>query len=55
MGVRLEDHDAIINRRNTIIHQYDDFTERAIWRHIKKDLPKVKTEVLELLEEPETP
>ncbi|MEM7659020.1 MAG: HepT-like ribonuclease domain-containing protein [Bacteroidota bacterium] len=53
LSLYLSATDSLINRRNTIIHQYDDFSHRALWRHIKEDLPSVLTEVAELLEQPE--
>jgi len=54
MGVLLAETDSLINRRNTIIHQYDEFTPRAIWRHIQEDLPLVLSEAEELLSLPDT-
>ena len=47
MGVSLSYSDSSINRRNTIIHQYDDFSAKSIWRHIQEDLPGLLKEVHE--------
>jgi uncharacterized protein with HEPN domain len=55
MGVLFAATDSLINRRNTIVHQYDEFTPRAIWRHIHEDLPAILTEVSDLLNSPDTP
>lgn len=49
MDIKLQHADGAINRRNTIVHQYDDFSERSIWRHVVEDLPNMKQEVKEML------
>ncbi|MEZ4825966.1 MAG: HepT-like ribonuclease domain-containing protein [Bacteroidia bacterium] len=49
MGVNLMQADSLINRRNTIIHQYDSFQPRTIWYFIKQQLPELETEVQDLL------
>ncbi len=51
MGVSLTQADRLINRRNTIVHQYDQFLPEAIWRSVQKELPALKTEVAKLLNE----
>lgn len=49
MGVELTDSDSIINRRNTIHHQYDVIKEETLWSYIHKELPSLKKEVDALL------
>ncbi|MEO0470981.1 MAG: HepT-like ribonuclease domain-containing protein [Bacteroidota bacterium] len=34
LGFKLSYSDSLINRRNTIVHQYDDFSVRSVWRHL---------------------
>ena len=50
MGVPLPLTDQLVNRRNTIIHQYDQFTHKAIWYTAQQELPLLKKHVSELLE-----
>ncbi len=47
-GYFLHHSDSIINRRHTMIHQYDVFSERVIWRLIQEDLPEIKSEITQL-------
>ncbi|GAB4406447.1 MAG: hypothetical protein OHK0039_08190 [Bacteroidia bacterium] len=50
LGIALSQSDQLINRRNTLIHRYDDFSVRSVWVHIRQDLPALKQEVDKLLE-----
>lgn len=52
MGIQLAHADRLINRRNTIVHQYDQFLPEAIWRSIQKELPGLKEEATRLLDAP---
>lgn len=49
LGFWMESMDSIINRRNTIVHQYDQFQLGSVWRSIQNELPDLKTEVQSLL------
>ena len=49
--VKLPFGDEIINRRNTILHQYEDYNPRKIWLSLQKELPFLKEEVDRLLDE----
>jgi uncharacterized protein with HEPN domain len=40
----------IINLRNLIIHSYDNINYEVIWAIVINDLPKLKTEIVELKE-----
>ena len=50
-GVSLPSADQIINRRNTMAHQYDDYNPLAIWDSIHRELPGLKAEADRLLNE----
>jgi len=50
-GMILTYADQIINRRNTLAHQYDVFNATAIWVSVHNELPSLKSEVEQLLEE----
>ena len=50
-GISLPSGDQIVNRRNTITHQYDEFGAEAIWKSVHSELPSLKEEVDRLLEE----
>lgn len=50
-GTVLVNADQIINRRNTLAHQYDVFNAAAIWVSVHNELPSLKAEVEQLLEE----
>ena len=50
-GTTLVNADQIINRRNTLAHQYDVFNAAAIWVSVHNELPTLKAEVEQLLEE----
>ena len=52
MGISLAQSDRLINRRNTIVHQYDQFLPEAIWRSVEKELPDLKVEVSRRLNAP---
>ncbi len=49
MDVELATADRLINRRNTLAHQYDDYNTETIWRSIHQDLPPLKIEVDSML------
>lgn len=49
LGVQLQYGDAMINRRNTLVHQYDAFDPGNIWELIHHDLPPLKKEVDQLI------
>ena len=50
-GVSLPSADQIINRRNTMAHQYDDYNPNVIWDSIHRELPSLKAEADRLLNE----
>lgn len=50
-GVSLPSADQIINRRNTMAHQYDEYNPIAIWDSIHRELPVLKAEADRLLNE----
>ena len=50
-GVNLPFADQIINRRNTIAHQYDEYNPKKIWRSIIEELPELKEAADRLLKE----
>lgn len=50
-GVSLPSADQIINRRNTMAHQYDEYNPNAIWDSIHRELPSLKAEADRLLKE----
>ena len=51
LGIHVSSGQSIINRRNTIIHQYDEYSPRKVWLSLHDELPGLKMEVDELLEE----
>ena len=51
MGVKLSQADNLINRRNTIVHQYDSYQPRTIWNFVNTQLPNLKEEVDGLINE----
>lgn len=51
MGIVLTLSDQIINRRNTMAHQYDEINPRKIWQSIHRELPSLKEESDRLLAE----
>ena len=50
-GVTMPSGDKIINRRNTIAHQYEEYSPRKIWISLWDELPGLKEECDRLLEE----
>ena len=50
MNVAITSAEIWINRRNTIVHQYDDYNSETIWRLLHRELSALKEEVDELLE-----
>lgn len=51
MKIDLPFGDNLINRRNTIVHQYDDFNPETIYRSLYRELPPLKEEIDRLLSE----
>ncbi len=51
MDVQLEDSDRLINRRNTLVHQYDVIKSKTLWTFCKFELPDLLDEVIGLLDE----
>jgi uncharacterized protein with HEPN domain len=49
--VKIENARSIIGLRNFIIHSYDNITDETIWAIILNHLPKLKLEVIKLLDE----
>jgi len=49
-GITLSFADKLINRRNTLAHQYDVYNSVAIWVSVHDELPTLKTEVEQMLE-----
>ena len=49
-GVSLPSADQIINRRNTMAHQYDEYNPDKIWDSIHEELQGLKVAVDRLLE-----
>ena len=49
MDVLLSQADELINRRNTIIHQYDGFHTKTIWYFVIQKLDSLKNEVSSLM------
>ena len=52
--LKIENARSIIGLRNFIIHSYDNITDETIWAIILNHLPKLKQEVIKLLEEDES-
>lgn len=50
-GVMVLYADQLINRRNTLAHQYDVFSAAAIWVSVHDELPSLKDQIEQLLEE----
>ena len=48
-GITLSVGDNIINRRNMLAHQYDDYNPDTIWNSVHRELPGLKVEVDQLL------
>ncbi|MEM6261734.1 MAG: HepT-like ribonuclease domain-containing protein [Bacteroidota bacterium] len=49
LDIHLTQADELINRRNTIIHQYDGFHPKAIWYFVAKKLQRLKEETSQVL------
>lgn len=47
----IENAKRIIGTRNRIIHNYDNISDEIIWTIVNRELPKLKAEVTNLLEE----
>ena len=50
-GIILPNADQLINRRNMLAHRYDIYNAAAIWVSVHRELPGLKAEVEEMLEE----
>jgi uncharacterized protein with HEPN domain len=48
-SAKITDAIAIIGLRNQVIHAYDNISDETIWAILTNHLPKLKTEVDELL------
>ena len=51
IGIELTNYDKLINRRNTLVHEYDSMKTRTLWQYIQYELPDLKLEVENMLEE----
>lgn len=49
-GMNLEKADSLVNRRNTIIHQYDGIQARTIWQVCQQEVPPLQEAVKNLLD-----
>ncbi len=49
-GVILTISDSLINKRNTIVHQYDVTKPLTIWNFVQNELKDVQEEVRKLIE-----
>lgn len=47
----IENAKNIIGTRNRIIHSYDNISDEVIWTIVSRELPKLKSQVVKLLEE----
>jgi uncharacterized protein with HEPN domain len=47
--INIRNNKQIINLRNLIIHSYDNINHQVLWAIVINDLPKLKTEVEELI------
>jgi len=47
---KISNSKAIIGLRNQVIHAYDNISDETIWSILTNHLPKLKTEVSELIE-----
>ena len=50
---RITNAKAIISLRNQVIHAYDNISDENIWSILTNHLPKLKTEVENLIKEEE--
>jgi len=49
LNINISDSRRIVDLRNWVIHGYDQIDDVIIWGIISKDLPKLKTQVDEML------
>ena len=49
MDIKLSQANNLINRRNTIVHQYDSYQPRTIWNFVMSQLPSLKEKVENLI------
>ena len=47
----LDNAEKVISTRNRIIHGYDNISDELIWSIVINHLPKLKAEIISLLEE----
>ncbi len=52
IGSQLSSATQIISFRNRLVHAYDAIDDAIVWAAVKKGLPKLKKEVIALLETP---
>jgi len=50
VNFQIDNAKKIIGLRNQIIHAYDNISDEIIWAIIQKHIPKLKTEIIELIE-----
>ncbi len=50
-NIPIQNARQIVNTRNMVIHSYDAVDDNVIWGIVKRHLPLLKVEVLELLKE----
>ena len=55
MAERITHTRRIIAFRNRPIHAYATVSDEVVWGVLEEDLPRLKREVCELLEEPQAP
>jgi uncharacterized protein with HEPN domain len=46
--IKIENAKKIIGTRNRIAHEYDNISDEVIWTIVVRELPNLKTEILEL-------
>jgi len=51
LGVQVSFADKLINRRNTLTHQYDVYSASSVWYSVHGELPTLMTEIEKMLEE----
>ncbi len=50
-SIKIENTRRIVDLRNFIIHAYDEVDEEILWGIISNNLPELKLEVKDILEE----
>jgi uncharacterized protein with HEPN domain len=51
---RIREHRTIVSFRNILIHGYDRIDDRIVWGIMEDDLPKLLSDIEQLLEETES-